>query len=55
MNLALALHILEHGTEGRFYSRISKYQHDGGKVYWAMDPAPDDSSHFDGPAGYILE
>lgn len=37
MILALARHIFEHGTEGRFYSQLRKYHHEGGKVYWSMD------------------
>ena len=37
MILALARHIFEHGTDGRFYSQIRKYHHEGGKVYWSMD------------------
>ncbi len=41
MILALARHIFEHGTEGRFYSQIRKYHHEGGKVYWSMDPTPE--------------
>ena len=36
MILALAAHILEHGVDGRFYSQIRKYHHEGGKVYWSM-------------------
>jgi hypothetical protein len=35
--VALARHVFEHGTDGRFYSRINKYHHEGGKVYWSMD------------------
>lgn len=38
---ALARHIFEHGREGRFYSHILKYHHEGGKVYWSMDPTPE--------------
>lgn len=41
MLLALARHIFEHGTPGRFYSRVLKYHHEGGKVYWSMDPTPE--------------
>jgi hypothetical protein len=37
MMLALARHIFEHGVEGRFYSQVRKYHHEGGKVYWSMD------------------
>lgn len=40
MILALARHIFEHGTDERFYSQIRKYHHEGGKVYWSMDPTP---------------
>lgn len=36
MILALARHIFEHGTDGRFYSQVRKYHHEGGKVYWCM-------------------
>jgi hypothetical protein len=35
--LALAHHIFEHGVEGRFYSQVRRYHHEGGKVYWSMD------------------
>jgi hypothetical protein len=41
MILALARHIFERGTEGRFYSQIRKYHHEDGKVYWSMDPTPE--------------
>lgn len=41
MLLALARHIFEYGTDGRFYSQIRKYHHEGGKVYWSMDPTPE--------------
>jgi hypothetical protein len=41
MLLALARHIFECGTEGRFYSQIRKYHHEDGKVYWSMDPTPE--------------
>lgn len=41
MILALARHIFEHGIDGRFYSQIRKYHHEGGKVYWFMDPTPE--------------
>ena len=37
MLLAIARHIFEHGTDGRFYSQVRKYHHEGGKVYWTMD------------------
>ncbi len=43
MILALARHIVEHGTEGRFYSQVHKYHHEGGKVYWSMASAPEDA------------
>ena len=43
MLLALARHIFEHGVDGRFYSQIRKYHHEGGKVYWSMDPTPEDT------------
>src|SRR5215213_2299953 len=36
MLLALARHIFEHGVDGRFYSQVRKYHHEGGKVYWSM-------------------
>lgn len=39
--LGLALHIFEHGTDGRFYSQVHRYHHEGGKVYWSMDPTPE--------------
>ena len=39
--LALARHIFEHGIEARFYSKVYKYHHEGGKVYWCMDPTPE--------------
>jgi hypothetical protein len=38
MLLALAKHIFEHGVAGRFYSQVRRYHHEGGKVYWSMDP-----------------
>lgn len=41
MILALARHIFEHGTNGLFYSQVRKYHHEGGKVYWSMDPTPE--------------
>jgi hypothetical protein len=34
--LRLAQHILEHGTEGRFYEHVRLYHHEDGKVYWSM-------------------
>jgi len=39
--VALARHIFEHGTDGRFYSKIGKYHHEDGNVYWSMDPTPE--------------
>jgi len=42
--LALARHIFEHGTEGRFYSQVRKYHHEGGKVYWSMDATAEDTT-----------
>lgn len=39
--LAIARHIFEHGTDGRFYSRVHKYHHEDGKVYWSMDSTPE--------------
>jgi hypothetical protein len=39
MVLALARHIFDYGVEGRFYSQVRKYHHEGGKVYWSMDPS----------------
>jgi hypothetical protein len=41
MILALARHIFEHGVEGRFYSQLRKYHHEGGKVYWSMADTPE--------------
>ena len=41
MILALAKHIFAHGTDGRFYSQVRKYHHEGGKVYWSMDRSPE--------------
>ena len=43
MILALARHIFEYGTDGRFYSQIRKYHHEGGKVYWSMDDSAEDT------------
>jgi hypothetical protein len=34
MVLALA-HIFEHGVDGRFFSQVPKYHHEGGRVYWS--------------------
>jgi hypothetical protein len=39
--LELAQHIFEHGVEGRFYSQVRKYHHEGGKVYWSMAETPE--------------
>ena len=39
--LALARHIFEQGVDGRFYSQVRKYHHEGGKVYWSMAAAPE--------------
>jgi hypothetical protein len=39
--LALAQHIFAHGVDGRFYSQVRKYHHEGGKVYWTMDATPE--------------
>ena len=36
-----ARHIFANGIEGRFYSQIRKYHHEGGKVYWSMAEAPE--------------
>ena len=44
MLLALARHIFQHGTEGRFYGQVRKYHHDGGKVYWSMDNTPEETT-----------
>ena len=41
MLLELARHIFEHGVDGRFYSQIRKYHHEGGKVYWSMAATPE--------------
>jgi hypothetical protein len=41
MILALARHIFEHGTEGRFYSQVRKYHHEDGWVYWSVATAPE--------------
>jgi hypothetical protein len=41
MILALARHIFEHGTAGRFYSQVRKYHHEAGQVYWSMDDTPE--------------
>jgi len=42
--LALARHIFEHGTEERFYGQRRKYHHEAGKVYWSMDPTPEETT-----------
>jgi hypothetical protein len=44
MFLALARHIFEHGTDERFYSQLRRYYHEGGKVFWSMDPTPQSTS-----------
>lgn len=44
MILALARHIFEHGVDGRFYSQIRKYHHEGGKAYWSMDDTPEETT-----------
>jgi hypothetical protein len=41
MILALAQHIFDHGTDGRFYAQIRKYHHKDGKVYWSMANTPE--------------
>ena len=41
MIMALARHIFEYGVEGRFYSQVRKYHHEGGKVYWSMAETPE--------------
>jgi len=43
MTLALARHIFEHGTDGRFYSQVRKYHHESGKVYWTMDSTAEET------------
>jgi hypothetical protein len=40
MVLALAPHIFD-GTDGRFYAQVRNYHHEGGQVYWSMDPTPE--------------
>ena len=44
MLLALARHVFEYGTDGRFYSQVRKYHHEGGKVYWSMDETPEETT-----------
>jgi len=44
MLLALARHIFEHGTVGRFYSQSRRYHHEDGKVYWSMDVTPESTT-----------
>ena len=41
---ALARHIFEHGVEERFYSKVLKYHHEGGKVYWSMDASAEETT-----------
>lgn len=43
MILALARHIFERGTDGRFYWQARKYHHEGGKVYWTMYSTPEET------------
>lgn len=43
-HLALAQHIFAHGKDGRFYSQVRKYFHEGGKAYWSMDATPEAST-----------
>jgi hypothetical protein len=38
---AIAQHIFERGTDGRFYSQVRKYHHEAGKVYWVMSDTPE--------------
>lgn len=42
--LALARHVFQHGIDGRFYGTVRKYHHEGGKVYWSMDPTPEETT-----------
>lgn len=44
MILAIARHIFEHGTDGRFYSQVRKYHHENGKVYWSMASTPEEAT-----------
>lgn len=44
MILAIARHIFEHGTDGRFYSQVRKYHHEDGKVYWSMASTPEEAT-----------
>jgi hypothetical protein len=44
MILALARHIFEHGTDGRFYSQVRKYHHEDGLVYWSMASTPEEAT-----------
>jgi hypothetical protein len=39
--VALARHISEHGIDESFYSRVFRYHHENGKVYWCMDSNPE--------------
>jgi hypothetical protein len=41
MILALARHIFDHRTDGRFYSQVRRYHPEEGKVYWSMDSTPE--------------
>ena len=31
-------------ADGRFYSQVRKYHHEGGKVYWSMDDTPEETN-----------
>jgi hypothetical protein len=44
MILALARHIFAYGTEGRFYSQVRRYHHEGGWVYWFMSATPEEAT-----------
>ena len=33
--------LVEHGVDGRFYSQVRKYHHEGGRVYWFMNDSPE--------------
>ncbi|MEO5588632.1 MAG: hypothetical protein ABIS03_03520 [Gemmatimonadaceae bacterium] len=41
MIVELARHVVDHGTDGPFYAETHRYYHEGGKVYWSMDPSPE--------------
>ena len=36
MILRLGMHILEHGTPGRFYARVQQHYYQDGHMYWYM-------------------